>query len=411
MSGNQPIEGQTSPYLQNEDENSHFQNVSPEAMVRVTSEMCVQLEKECRRREKRNEERKQRRDSGEQTVSEDEEDVILSVLKGKGKENPTEGTSNVGTSTLASDFTPTMELGIASTPSKVKGGLIFADSDAEGREFSMHDDSIPESIAMLAKCHRTPPLSLFLGESLDRIKSARDIKYIKVGTGEFANMKLLDVSSFPADISLDNSQWTRAYNTFLDFIASSMGERLYTGFLNHWGTMMKDQNFLQWFKAYKTFDEKVRQRFFTAPFIIDPTSVQYNTALQEAKLCISVAPRMSQPGRRAPATNRYPSTGNRWQPYANTSQQSFRSYAKMRCLRCGNEGHRAEGCKSETPSKTGRSFVVRAAGRGLERLSDGRPVCIRFNIGTCSISDPSHPMHICSLCADAHHGATACTRN
>jgi hypothetical protein len=384
-------------------------------MLEITPEILSHLEKESSQREKRNEERRQRREKGKggDKISDDEEDVVLSLMKGnvgKGKDidRDTPKDSDVPTLATRTPSGTTSHPLETSLPRERREDIIFTDEDADGHEFSMHDDSIPNSIIMLAKCHRTPPLSLFLGESLDRIKAGRDVKYIKVGTGEFANTKLLDVSIFPSDVSLDKTQWIQAYNTFLAFVAKSMGERLYQGFLSHWDSMMKDQKFAHYFEAYRTFDEKIRQSFFTTPFITDPTSIQYNSALQEAKLFLSVSPSNSLSDNRQSLPGCFPT---RWQPYGPGPQRSFRANYKMCCLCCGIEGHRADTCKAEGPSKTGRSFVVRAVGRGLERLSDARPVCIRFNLGNCVVSDPSHPLHICSLCSDTHHGASGCTRN
>ncbi|KAF8954390.1 hypothetical protein BDZ97DRAFT_1676986, partial [Flammula alnicola] len=272
-------------------------------------------------------------------------------------------------------------------------------------DLSEHDNSIPDCIPLLVKCKRTPPLSLFLGDSLDRIKAGRDIKYVKIGIGEHANTKILDVSTFPLDSTLTEIQWSQAYNTFLNFISAAVGEKLYTGFVSHFDNMLSDQDFSRYFPAYRQFDEKLRQRFFTKPFLINPKSSEYHSMVQNAKLATLSTP--STTGRFTPTV--------RWHPYSQGNyQRPFRGGPgyKTRCLRCGSEdGHRANTCRAEQPSRTGRAFVVRASARGIEHASDGHTVCIRFNLGNCSISDSSHPLHICSLCSDPHHGATSCTRN
>jgi hypothetical protein len=42
-------------------------------------------------------------------------------------------------------------------------------------------------------------------------------------------------------------------------------------------------------------------------------------------------------------------------------------------------------------------------------ITDHRPVCIHFNLGqTCDQPSNRHPIHICSLCADANHGVSLC---
>lgn len=116
-------------------------------------------------------------------------------------------------------------------------------------------------------------------------------------------------------------------------------------------------------------------------------------------------------------SNDQPSNDKRpfqYKPY-DASERPFRtrpSEMVSYCLRCGSsDGHRAYSCKAETPNKRGRAFVVFADQKGLYRITDQRPVCIRFNLGqTCGQPSDWHPIHICSLCADANHGASLCPR-
>ncbi|KAF8950737.1 hypothetical protein BDZ97DRAFT_1133500 [Flammula alnicola] len=411
MSGSplQGKQGKTSPFIPQgprEDRGPEV-HVSPEVLPETfSSEVRRKYGMADERRKKRNDERKQHRDRGQKDVSDDEDDVLLSALVEVGKHDEGERVRSaqaMGTATMASSVE--LSEGIPEPSAAYKEPLLIEDQQAEGNVLSEHDNSIPDCIPLLVKCKRTPPLSLFLGESLDRIKGGRDIKYIKVGIGEHANTKILDVSTFPLDCTLTEIQWSQAYNTFLNFISSTVGERLYSGFVSHFDNMLSDQDFSRYFPAYRQFDEKLRQRFFTKPFLIDSKSSEYHSMVQNAKLANLSLPTAA--GRSMPA--------NRWHPYPQGNfQRPFRARPgfKTRCLRCGSEdGHRANICRAEQPSRAGRSFVVRAAGQGLERTSDGRAVCIRFNLGYCSISDSSHPLHICSLCADPHHAATACTRN
>ncbi|KAF8963308.1 hypothetical protein BDZ97DRAFT_1821575 [Flammula alnicola] len=253
MSGS-PLQGKTSPFIPQStgESEQHVTHVSPGVSSETfTPEMQRRVEKAEERRKKRNEDRKQRREGGEKEVSEDEDDVLLSASAGVWKNDRAEGvhfSQGTGTPTLGSSAAQSED--ILESPMLLKEPLLIEDEQANGNELSEHDNSIPDCIPLLVKCKRTPPLSLFLGESLDRIKAGRDIKYIKVGIGEHANTKILDVSTFPLDSSLTEIQWTQAYNNFLNFISSAIGERLYTGFVSHFDNMLSDQDFSRYFPAY-----------------------------------------------------------------------------------------------------------------------------------------------------------------
>ncbi|KAF8056182.1 hypothetical protein FPV67DRAFT_1395692, partial [Lyophyllum atratum] len=269
------------------------------------------------------------------------------------------------------------------------------------------DKSIPEAIRILVKCGRSPPLSLFLPEILERIRYGVNIKYVKLGTGSNANTRILDVTEFPDEGELRQDQWTVAYNAFLNFISVIAGSQIQAGFYTHYDSMLSDKFFTYFFAAYRSFDRDIRARFFTQPYIIDPTDSKYLSQLQDAK---TINNRESHPSvRYKPYEVSHPgrSTSFRAQTMATSS-----SYPPL-CLRCGaKDGHQAATCAANVPSRQGCSFVIFTRGKYINRLSDKQPVCIRFNLGICSSSNGDrHALHICSLCGDTHHGATSCTRN
>jgi hypothetical protein len=257
------------------------------------------------------------------------------------------------------------------------------------------------------KCRRTVPLQLFAAESLHRIQSGVDIKYIKVATGPAANAHILDISDFPKDEDLSVGKWTVCYNMFLAFMTDHSKSRVLQGLLGHFDAMLKDPEFHSWFSAYLLFNIQVWGQFFAKPSIIKARSPTWYHALQSAKdsiLCRVSTPSSSSSSHRGP----------RYAPYPSGHPGSFQSgdgphgaAGPSLCLRCGLFGdHRAASCKSSKPS-----WRERPKGK-LIRLSDGKPVCVRFNLIACNMDQKEgHPLHVCSLCRDHHHGVLKCTRN
>ncbi|KAJ7212622.1 hypothetical protein GGX14DRAFT_620923, partial [Mycena pura] len=287
----------------------------------------------------------------------------------------------------------------------------FDDQVAEKNTFRANDDSIPSAIASLAKNGISPPLSLFLPASLARIRSS-NVKTVKHGTGETTKVTVLDVSDFPAEDTLTQSSFFTCYNTFLSFLEPITGPSIFRGFAQHYNAILKDDEIDDWFPAYQAFDKKIRAQFFTKPYIVDITSAEYQIALQSAKnTFMNHSHSKPASGASHPARER----ADRFKPYEKdrdfrNRDRDFRTKNTL-CFRCGRTGHGGVSCSEKNPSKHGREFTVYANRDGLFRVRDDRAVCMRFNIGVCDSTARNHPIHICSLCGDSHHGATSCTRN
>jgi hypothetical protein len=293
------------------------------------------------------------------------------------------------------------------------GPALFTDSEAALNPFTTHDNTIPEDILTLVKCRRSVPLQLFAAESLRRIRSGLDIKYIKVATGPAANARILDISDFPKDEDLSMGEWTVCYNTFLAFMTEHSEPKVLRGLLAHFDAMLKDPEFSSWFPAYLLFDMQICNQFFAKPSIIDATSHTWYQALQSAK--DSILRKATVSSSASPSHK-----GQRYAPYTTGRPGSFQSGDGSRgpagpslCLRCGLYGdHRAASCKSVEPSRRERPFFAGPSKGKLVRLSDSKTICIRFNLHICSADQKEgHPLHVCSLCGDHHHGAIKCTRN
>ncbi|KAJ7277270.1 hypothetical protein C8J57DRAFT_1057540 [Mycena rebaudengoi] len=296
--------------------------------------------------------------------------------------------------------------------------LLFEDSVAAQNTFRAHDNSIPTAITSLAKNGISPPLSLFLPASLERIRSV-NVKTMKHGTGETTKVTVIDVTDFPDEATMSQATWCTTYNTFLTFIEMISGKLIFQGFATHYNHILSDPDINDWFPAYKDFDRKIRARFFTAPYIINVGDPEYRTALQDAKNRF-----LKAGGNRISASQSF-SSGSSSRGGGNHSSRERSDRPKpydrdqgtakthRLCFRCGRQGHGAPHCTEADPSRHGRSFVIYANKEGLFRIIDNHPVCTGFNAGRCDkAGQPNHkPIHICTLCGDAHHGAFDCTRN
>ncbi|PPQ76790.1 hypothetical protein CVT26_001757 [Gymnopilus dilepis] len=288
-----PIEGCSSRYIRAESERrSASVDVSHSSPLVISAAMRKEYERKDQERIERNEERKRRREmSAEADVSEDEEDV---VIERDVEEQPEEDQRNfMDNEGNEREHLPYKRFAVEDVSSKTlsspmneeKFQPLITYQEAANFSFIAHDTSIPEPIKLLVKYRHCPPLALFTTDSLERIKIGRNIKYTKIGTGEHgpANTKILDVSDFPSDCDLSYVEWIQAYNTFLSFLTTVLDKNLCKGFLDHWDGMLKDPGFAKWFPAYRRFDQRIRQAFFTHPFVLDTKDGEYTKALMEAK--------------------------------------------------------------------------------------------------------------------------------
>jgi hypothetical protein len=358
--------------------------------VVLTAEAIQALKKMDILRMERNEKRGDRRKAGEENVSDDEGEPFAPY-----------------TLVFPSGDLPPAHGGLESTNSAPASNFLFDDDAAAANSFEANDNSIPSSIFYLAKNGISPPLTLFLPASLARIRSS-NIKTVKHGTGETTKVTVIDVSDFPDEGTLDQATWFTCYNTFLTFMGLAAGPRILEGFAAHYNHILTDPELSQWYPAYRSFDQGIRARFFTTPFVLKVKNEEYRAALQSAKNSFLISSRTSSStgsrGSGAPPKEK----GERSKPYDRDDSTRKKT---LLCFRCGRSGHGAVTCDQTEPSRHGRAFVITASRDGLFRISDKRAVCMGFNCGRCNSNSSRHPIHICSLCSDAHHGAVDCTRN
>ncbi|KAJ7790953.1 hypothetical protein B0H13DRAFT_2173372 [Mycena leptocephala] len=318
--------------------------------VVLTAEAIQALKKMDILRMERNEKRGDRRKAGEENVSDDEGEPFAPY-----------------TLVFPSGDLPPAHGGLESTNSAPASNFLFDDDAAAANSFEVNDNSIPSSIFYLAKNGISPPLTLFLPASLARIRSS-NIKTVKHGTGETTKVTVIDAT------------WFTCYNTFLTFMGLAAGPRILEGFAAHYNHILTDPELSQWYPAYRSFDQGIRARFFTTPFVLKVKNEEYRAALQSAKNSFLISSR-------APPKEK----GERSKPYDRDDSTRKKT---LLCFRCGRSGHGAVTCDQTEPSRHGRAFVITASRDGLFRISDKRAVCMGFNCGR-----------------DAHHGAVDCTRN
>ncbi|KAJ7496182.1 hypothetical protein B0H11DRAFT_2385568 [Mycena galericulata] len=390
--GNHGISGQTSPFISSVV--APVQGIARGSVVLPPESVGI-LQRLDAAREKRNEKREERREKGDNEVSDDEPDELTPFLVVASERS---GPGNSGDAAFQKTATPH----IAHSSNR----LLFEDAVAEKNSFQAHDNSIPDAVFSLAKNGISPPLTLFLPQSLGRLRSG-NVKTVKHGTGETTRVTVMDVSEFPDEETLDQATFLTCYNTFLTFLEASAGARIFRGFVAHYNRILSDPDLSTWFAAYQVFDKKIRAQFFTKPYIIDVQDSQYRDALQSAKnLLLMSSSELDEDDSSFGVVRSGREKLERRQPY----ERDDGSHSVL-CFRCGRMGHNAVRCAEANPSRHGRNFVITATREGLFRIHDNRPVCMRYNCGSCDASGNNHAVHICSLCSDPHHGAVNCTRN
>ncbi|KAJ7161600.1 hypothetical protein C8R46DRAFT_1283859 [Mycena filopes] len=219
----------------------------PTPDVRFSGDIMVVLKKMDILRLERNNKRAERRTAGEANVSDDEEDDLTPYYLGNvsgGSPLPNVGTAAAPQVTGNAPTVPN----VVAANSKV----LFTDQKAANNSFRANDNTIPNAIFSLAKNGISPPLTLFLPISLDRIRSS-NVKTVKHG----------DVSDFPDETAAES--------------------HIVRGFSLHYNNILSDAALDTWFPAYRSFDRQIRAQFFTEPYIIDVQSAEYRNALQSAK--------------------------------------------------------------------------------------------------------------------------------
>ncbi len=373
-----------------------------------------------RRRDKRRHEADQNAqdDNGnrsEAEISEDEDDFLTPIINSL-KEMADSQSS--GHRDPLQDEDPRSDQQTGETERPHRNAIVgFTDEGAARQtEIGMKDNSFPKALFNMAINRKSPPLTLFSHESLERIRYGRNVEYPKCPTDDKPSLRLLKTDNFPDEEKIDAVSFLMVYPAFmrfLDVLLDGKAPRIFQGFCEHFAKISSCDDFQNNFAAYRTFDREIRWDFFHSEsgFIIEVNSVEWSSRLLNCKATAMIAaPLPSGPSQSFRNQGR-----ERPQPYFYPTQSFRFQKTPMLCLRCGDFGHRANFCEAKSPSKPGQIWIVKWHNGSLICITDNKPVCVNFNLDKgCSNNSTVHRTynaHICTLCADPSHGASRCSRN
>src|SRR5882724_5712696 len=97
-------------------------------------------------------------------------------------------------------------------------------------------------------------------------------------------------------------------------------------------------------------------------------------------------------------------------PNSQQTYQSFRDLKSTIYLKCGNLGHWANTCTSNSNRLDYPRIIAWKNNQHVNKA--GMPTCLTFNDkGSCTDSSSDHSIHSCTLCGNSSHGASACPQN
>ncbi|KAF8574252.1 hypothetical protein K439DRAFT_864373 [Ramaria rubella] len=332
--------------------------------------------------------------------------------------------------------TPTITSTTTSKP------FAFSDDVARKNEQLEMLETIPDQILTTVRERVYVPLSFFLVDSLDRIRLDQDLKSHKSAS---RGIRVYNPDQFPSEEDLDQVQFQQAYHNFIRCLVEVMepGSELPLAWEDHFTRFTQNPIMRPHFKAFQRMDRRMRKQLFDRPFI--PTSKTYIQGFFMAQQGI-----MQEETRRdmrrleerirdnsfrdrsfsssSFRTNAFSQShssdraSHRYEPYTKRNADQYNSHSFRNnetkpsiCLRCGKkDSHVAFQCDARTV--VGRDDLKPAVtykGKHLVYITDGLPVCFRFNLsGSCpDTTGKGHAPHRCSLCTATFHGAVQCSRH
>ena len=150
-------------------------------------------------------------------------------------------------------------------------GYIFR-QDSYKPEYTMDKRVIPNPILQMAFLKLYIPLSLLTTTALDNNDG---LKYQNILSGNRAGKHTLDISLFPNELSLSESEFWQAYCNWLSLIKIITEPVLANGWRMHHIGMMMDKNFSTWFLAWRVHDWLLCVQFMVNPFILNLNHPSY----------------------------------------------------------------------------------------------------------------------------------------
>jgi len=148
-----------------------------------------------------------------------------------------------------------------------------------------HLDSLGIPNALLQKAFNKIfiPLSMLTATSMNHIRYNRSLKYHKIIFGNSVGKYSLNKSSFPDELSLNESEFWQAYRTWLVIIDMISDLRVAASWKAHHSRMITDTSFSTWFQAWHEHDRLLRSQFVLTPFIVLPDSMEYHTQFEQCR--------------------------------------------------------------------------------------------------------------------------------
>jgi len=115
---------------------------------------------------------------------------------------------------------------------------------------------------------------------MDYIKYNWSLKHHKIVFGNGVGKYSLDKSSFPNELSLNESGIWQAYRTWLLIIDTVSDLRVAASWKAHHSKMITDMTFSTWFEAWCKHDRLLRLQFVLTLFIVLLDSMEYHTQFE-----------------------------------------------------------------------------------------------------------------------------------
>jgi hypothetical protein len=282
---------------------------------------------------------------------------------------------------------------------------------------------IPDALYDLLACNIHVPLTMTTSEMIELFHtdpSAAKVKTVVDILNSGKKRTLLDVASYPDERDLPIAKFHEAWANMLSIYQRVCSPNIFKKISSHYEFISRVDDFSKDYEAILLFDIDIRRRYTHTREAFD--GPEYFQRLQEVKLNVmqkrvdeSLLKMSGTPSGRKEADR----TSGRFNPYERdqrpSGSSSFRDGKDQKspripcCLRCGEDGHRAESCKVTTiGSKHTKPASVWENGK-LVDASSHRPFCFSWNLSSKGCRNPSdcRNLHACSLCGSKSHAASA----
>ena len=203
-------------------------------------------------------------------------------------------------------------------------------------------------------------LSLLTTVVLNRIEFNDGLKFHKFIFGNGIGKHSLDISSFPTEQSLSESEFWQAYRNWLSLIDIIADPAIANGWKLHHAQMMSDKKISTWFVTWCKHDKLLCACFMIDPFMIDPNQASYIHQLErchrEQTHYDSLKAVTTSKGSTSSASSSTPKSSH-FQPYTKAMPRP-NSFCILLCIRCGGTGHKAANCSATSSNVFNRLIIV-----------------------------------------------------